>query len=87
MLTRRFRIVIWANGVVSVLLALSLLVAGMTIFNAPHNRHLFTAASIVSFICSTAIPVLGVCMVVMEILSRRGRSRDSAGGHAQAKSS
>ncbi len=68
---------IWANGAVSVLLALSMLVAWMTIFNAPHNRHLFTAASIISFICVTVIPILGVSMVVMEILSRRDRIRAS----------
>ena len=80
------RVAIWLNGLVSILLALSILVAWMTIFNVPHNRHLFTAASIISFICLTVVPVLGVSMVVMEILSRRDRSRASAGDNAQAES-
>ncbi len=80
------KIMIWANGAVSVLLALSILVAWMTVFNAPHNRHLFTAASIISFICLIVIPVLGVSMVVMEVLIRRDRSRASAGDDAQTES-
>ena len=81
------RIAIWLNCLVSILLALSMLVAWITIFNAPHNRLLFTAASIISFICVTAIPILGVSMVVMEILSRRDRSRNSPAADAQAESS
>ena len=81
------RIAIWLNCLVSVLLALSMMVAWMTIFNAPHNKHLFTAAAIISFICVTVIPILGVCMVVMEILSRRDRSRGSVAAGAQAESS
>lgn len=80
------RVAIWLNGLTSVLLALSMLVAWMTIFNAPHNRHLFTAASIISFICLIVIPVLGVSMVVMEVLIRRDRSRASAGDDTQTES-
>ena len=66
-MTKVLRVAIWLNGLTSVLLALSMLVAWMTIFNAPHNRPLFTAASIISFICLIVIPVLGVSMVVMEV--------------------
>lgn len=86
-MTKMLRVAIWLNCLMSILLALSLLVAWMTIFNAPHNKYLFTAASIISFICVAAIPILGVCMVVMEILSRRDRSRASTGGDAHAESS
>ena len=84
---KMLRVAIWLNCLVSILLALSMLVAWITIFNAPHNRLLFTAASIISFICVTVLPILGISMLVMEILSRRDRSRSSAGGDAQAESS
>lgn len=84
---KMLRVAIWLNCLASILLALSLLVAWITIFNAPHNQHLFTVASIISAICVTVIPILGVCMVVMEILSRRDRSSDPAGNDAQAESS
>ena len=80
------RVVIWLNGLVSILLALSILVWWMTIFNTPHNKHLLTAASILSFICLIVIPILGVSMVVMEILTRKDRSRASAGDNAQTES-
>ena len=84
---KMLRVAIWLNCLVSILLALSMLVAWITIFNAPHSPHLFTAASIISFICVTVLPILGISMVVMEILSRRDRSRSSAGGDAQTESS
>lgn len=66
-MTKVLRVAIWLNCLVSVLLALSMVAAWMLIFNAPHSPHLFTAASIISFICLIVIPVLGVSMVVMEV--------------------
>ena len=87
MLTKILRIAIWANGAVSVLLALSLLVFLISIFKVPTNLGLYLAASMLVAISITAIPILGISMVVMEILSRRDRSRGSASGHAQAESS
>jgi len=84
---KMLRIAIWLNCLVSVLLPLSMMVAWMTIFNAPHNQYLFTAAAAISFICVTVIPILGICMVVMEILSRRDRSRSSGSGDVQTESS
>ena len=84
---KMLRVAIWLNCLASILLALSLLVGWITIFNAPYSPHLFTVASILFALCVTAIPILGISMVVMEILSRRDRSRGSAGGDAQAESS
>ena len=81
------RIAIWLNCLVSVLMALSMVMVWILIFNAPHSRHLFMVASIIFAICLTAIPVLGISMVVMEFLSRRDRSRSSGSGDAQAESS
>ena len=77
--TKILRIAIWANGAVSVLLPLTLLVAWILIFNAPHSQPLFMVASIIFALCVTAIPILGVCMVVMEILSRRKRKPTYSG--------
>ncbi|MYC08056.1 MAG: hypothetical protein F4X57_12940 [Chloroflexi bacterium] len=84
--TKKLRIAIWANGAVSILLALTMLLFWISLSKVPPNQHLFTAAFIISAICVTTIPVLGVCMVVMEILGRRDRSRNSAGGDDQAGS-
>ena len=85
--TKILHITIWANGAVSVLLALSLLVFLISIFKVPPNLGLYMAASMLVAISIIAIPILGVCMVVMEFLSRRDRSRSSAGGDAQTESS
>ena len=84
--TKILRITIWANGAVSILLALSLLVLLISIFKVPPNPGLYIAASMLVAFSITAIPILGISMVVMEILSRRDRSRASAGGGAQAES-
>ena len=86
LVTKTLRVVSWLNCLASILLALSVLVFWIVIFNAPHNQPLFTAASVISFICMIALPILGVCMVVMEILSRRDRSHDSAGDDTQTES-
>ena len=83
---KMLKIMIWANGAVSVLLALSLLVLLISIFKVPPNLGLYIAASVLVAFSITAIPILGISMVVMEILSRRDRSRSSAGEDAQAES-
>ena len=85
--TKILRIAIWANGAVSILLALSLLLFLISIFKVPPNLGLYMAASMLVAISIIAIPILGISMVVMEFLSRRDRSRGSAGDDAQAESS
>ena len=85
--TKILRITIWANGAVSILLALSLLVFLISIFKVPPNLGLYMAASMLVAISITAIPILGISMVVMEILSRRDRSPSSTDDDAQAESS
>ena len=85
-MTKNLRLMIWLNCLASILLALSVLVAGIILFNAPHYRTLYIAVSIISFLCTLLVPILGVSMVVMEILSRRDRSRNSVGGDDQAGS-
>ena len=85
-MTKNLRLMIWLNCLASILLALSVLVAGIVMFNAPHYWHLYITLCVIAFICMISLPIMGVCMVVMEILGRRDRSHDSAGGDDQAGS-
>lgn len=72
------RIMIWANGAVSVLLIFSLLVAWTSAFY-PYNLRLLWLVTQFGIKCVLLLPILGICMVVTEILSRRNREPTSSG--------
>ena len=80
------RITIWLNGLVSALMALMLLAIRISVSYLP-IPYLAKAVPPISLSCMTLFPILGISMLVMEILSRRDRSRNSAGDDAQAESS
>ena len=79
-------ITIWLNGSVSVLLIL-MLISIRVIASYLHNPHLILSVTQFAILFLILLPILGISMLVMEILSRRDRSRSSAGGDAQAESS
>ena len=69
------RIIIWANGAVSVLLVFSLLVAWTSAFHS-YSLGLLWLVTQFGIKCVLLLPILGISMLLMEILSRRGSSLD-----------
>ncbi len=66
------RIMIWANGLVAISMVLSLLVVWIT---APsqHGPYIMRLVTQFVILCVVLFPILGICMLLMEILSRRDR--------------
>ena len=77
-LTKILRITIWLNGLVSVLLALSMLVVWIAGFNLPNlpDPRLFRALSVFTAACTIGMPVIGVCMLLM-FIKREARQAPS----------